>query len=158
MSEGLAALQLVGIGYNDDFVNGISLSSGFPQQLNASFRTLQRSSAFLRGFPQTAAVFRKLQQSSAKYIGVRVGSFTSQVSYATTRLNQEGGVTTKTKCHFSGLPRSSAAFRVNSSGFPQSSAAFRILTISYGTLAAFRTRTSSSSFQEAFWVALSVPP
>ena len=72
LSEGLAALQLVGIGYNDDVVNGISLLSGFPQQLNASFRTLQRSSAFLRGFPQALVVFRKLQQSSAKYIGVCV--------------------------------------------------------------------------------------
>ena len=67
LSEGLAALQLVGIGYNDDFVNGISLLSGFPQQLNASFRTLQRSSAFLRGFsanfgglPQTTSVFCKI--------------------------------------------------------------------------------------------------
>jgi len=141
-----------------------ALSSGLPRSYAA--------------FPRTSAAFCKLKQLSANISVCKFGPFTNVlVSYATTRLYQEGVISTKHKCHSSGLPHSSAASVVFSTlpqtfrgfcghfhspqpsrgfcglfHFPQTLAVFRILIISHGTLAAFRTSTASSSFQEAFWV------
>jgi hypothetical protein len=148
-----------------------ALSSGLPRSHAASvvFSTL----------PHTSAAFCKLQQLSATISVCKFGSFTNVlVSYATTRLYQEGVISTKPKCHTSGLPhlrgfcglfhfpQSSRGFcglfhfPHSSRGFcglfhcPQTLAAFRIFNFSYGTPAAFRTTTSSSSFQEVFRVCI----
>jgi hypothetical protein len=145
--------------------------------LHASFRTFQRSSAFLCGFcglfhfPRTSAAFCKLQQLSAN---ISVCNVVLLPMYWSATLQRGWTRKVSSPPNPSAIP---AVFRILSRllwSFPLSAffrgfcglfhfpqtfrgsrnllAVFRVLIISYGTPAAFRTSTSSSSFLKAFRV------